>query len=98
MGSFAQVTQDNRISQRTIATVDLSLLAEATRSNDESVRDEATEAFNAVYTAHAQAEALTERLKAQTIADLESRHVDALLLKAELEKELTKLNRQSYDY
>ena len=97
MGSFAQVTQDNRISQRTIATVDLSLLAEATRSNDESVRDEATEAFNAVYTAHAQAEALTERLKAQTIADLESRHVNALLLKAELEKDLAKLNRQSRD-
>ena len=97
MGSFAQVTQDNRISQRTIATVDLSLLAEATRSNDESVRDEATETFNAVYTAHAQAEALSERFKAQTISDLESRHVNALLLKAELEKDLAKLNRQSRD-
>ena len=60
-GSLNQTSHDNRISQRTIATVDLSLLAEATRSNDESTRDEATELFNAVYTAHAQAEALTAR-------------------------------------
>jgi hypothetical protein len=96
-GSLTERTVDNRVNLRTIATVDLSLLAEAKRSNDESTRDEATEAFNAVYSAHAQAEALTERLKAQTIADLESKHVAALLLKAELEKDLAKLNRDSWD-
>jgi chromosome segregation ATPase len=92
-----QTTHDNRISQRTIATVDLTLLADAMRSNDESTRDEAREVFNGVYTAHALAEALSERLKAQTIADLESKHVDALMLKAELDRELGKLNRQSWD-
>jgi hypothetical protein len=96
-GSLTERTVDNRVNQRTIATVDLSLVSEAKLSKDESTRDEASELFNAVYSAIAQAEAFSERRKFETIAELENKHVAALLLKAELEKDVAKMNRDSWD-
>jgi hypothetical protein len=91
--------QDNRVSQKLVCTIDLTALQDAARfAADPEDRQEATDLINRAYQVQSEVMAASERRKVQTIADLESKHLAALLLKAELEKELAKLNRQSYEF
>jgi len=98
-GSIKEVIQDNRITQKLIATVDLTLLSDAKRNSvDPEVKQEASDAINAVYQAQADADALTERIKSETVADLESKHVERLLERSRLEDELKTLNLKGYEF
>jgi hypothetical protein len=77
--------------------IELGLLAEMSRGEDRELAQECSDMINRAFQVQADCMALAERLKAEAIASLESKHLAALLLKAELDKELGKLNHQSWD-
>jgi|HubBroStandDraft_1064217.scaffolds.fasta_scaffold189256_1 hypothetical protein len=94
-----QSTRDNRVSTKTVCSIDLTTILEARRfHSDPDVKAEATEIVNAAYTLQQQAIALVERLKVETIADLENKWADALMLKSQLEDELKTANLRTYEF
>jgi len=97
--SLTQVTQDNRVSQKLLCNIDLTILQDAARfAVDPEDKQQATDLINRAYTIQAEVMAASERRKVETIAELESKHVDALMLKQTLESELATLNLKSYEF
>ena len=96
--SIIQSTQDNRISSKTICSIDLSALIDAKLDGDPDTAREATEIVDAAYSVQQRADALTARRNTQSIADLENKHVEALMLKQQLEAELATLNLRTYEF
>ena len=97
-GSIAHSTQDNRVSSKTICSINLSMIVDAKLHGDAETMREATEIINSAYSLQQQADELTQRLTVETIASLESRWADALILKEKLDDELRTENLKSYQF
>jgi len=98
-GSLTQSMQDNRVSQTLLCSIDLTALQDAARfAADPEDRQEATDLINRAYQVQSEVMAASERRKVQTIDELESKHVECLMLKQSLESELATLNLKSYEF
>ncbi len=94
-----QSTQDHRILTKTVCSIDLTMIIEAQRfHSDPDVKAEATALVSAAYQCQADIESLVDRLKVETIADLENKWADALTLKSQLEDELKTANLKTYEF
>jgi hypothetical protein len=93
-----QAIQDNRVSSRTICTIELTALVDANLTGDESTRNEATELINRAYQIQSDCAALAERLKTETLAELETRHVNLLVEHAELNKQFEALRNRKCEF
>lgn len=94
-----QSTEDNRISTKTVCSIELTTIIEAQRfHSDPDLRAEATKIVNAAYTLQQETIALAERLKVETIADLENKWAEELTLKSQLEDELKTANLKTYEF
>jgi hypothetical protein len=94
-----QSSRDNRISTKTVCSIDLTTISEAQRfHSDPEVKREATDLIDRAFTVRAEVESFAERLKVETIAELENKWADELTLKNQLEDELKTANLKTYEF
>jgi chromosome segregation ATPase len=94
-----QVTQSNIAVFKTPCNIDLTALSGAKLNHpDPAIREQASNLINQAFSIQAEVDAMTERLKVETLSELEDRHVGLLLEKERLESELKTLGLRRYEF